>query len=1193
VWLCLIVNLLVFAGIMFGRNSRDSLFLYYFGVKYLPYMYFANAVSLVVCSLAYTTLVDQIERGKLLAGISLLFVAGLVASRAVVGGHPHWFFPVLYVEAQVIWYFSLMQFWTFAGDLFDTRQAKRLFPLLAVGGLLGMISVGVFCKQIIRALGTENLLLVWAGLIAAALILGGITYRRYRRREEPAKVDPMGTAKRLKPSEWQKIKDGMGELGREPLQRTMAGYVLLLWTVFAIIDFCYSSTVREQFKNDPNGLTTFLGHFVGVQGLCCLTIQLFFTRAVIARLGVGTTINFHAALNGLGAAWMSLRYGFPSVVSTKLADASMLYTFSDSSYQLLYSPIPPDRRARVRGFIEGYIKPMSLAAAGVLVLLGNSYLKPLTLRSGAIIKPGQQLSWGALMLALTWLAIALTAKRGYIRALLHNLQADSPALRLAAVNALGRLRDPAGLNILSQTLQSEDPERVVTAVRFLENFGSEQAIDTMARLLSHSDARVRATAAAVLGRRAGAKYHDQLAALLHDPDARVRANSIEALAPGLSGSALESIRPLLEDPAKRVRVNALLALAACEGMAATEQWLPLVEELAHGDRESRATAIFALGRLPLDASVGVLIELLRDPDPSLRAEAARALGQVGTAGAITSLVEALSGPASLRQVARRSLAALLERCESPCIQELAEMALASPRPEIRSELADVLGRLDHPQVVPTLITLLKDPEWRVRWKVLKSFEHRARSAPLPPEARAALFQYASDELTSFRQSLACSHALLPHPASSAEHLLDVALQEDRVKIEERVFHMLGILCGREQMHAVFSKLQSGDARLRADALEALDNLAPKTIGRQLLEVLEPAPAPISPQAVPCDPFLQALTQHSKPWVRACHAYHLAGCRCLYSSAEGSTPWVRPCAAYYAGQYPAGSPPAAGRTLLKTLLADRDHVVRETALYAGWLAFRDAWQGELEAARQSCEPTLQHAAQRLLAPYQSPVSAESSRDTQRLGTGLTVRDSGPGVRGSGQEAQEPPTPKLESLTPKPETPTPKPETRTPDLERSPAMLLTVEKVLFLKSAPLFAALNSEELAALADIALEEQFAPGEVIFKEGQAAHHLYVLARGKVEVFRRANSSEYPIATLGEKECFGEMAILDDAPRSASVKALEETQVLKIDRESFRELITERPQIAFAIFKILTSRLRHADMAIEQVASFDSARHAA
>lgn len=144
-----------------------------------------------------------------------------------------------------------------------------------------------------------------------------------------------------------------------------------------------------------------------------------------------------------------------------------------------------------------------------------------------------------------------------------------------------------------------------------------------------------------------------------------------------------------------------------------------------------------------------------------------------------------------------------------------------------------------------------------------------------------------------------------------------------------------------------------------------------------------------------------------------------------------------------------------------------------------------------------------------------------------------------------------------------------------------MLLTVEKVIFLKSAPVFAGVEGEELAAIADIALEHEYHPGDIIFEKNQPAHHLYVVVRGKVEVFLRANSKERLLTVLGEHECFGEMAILDDEPRSASVRAAEPTLVLKIDRESFRELIHERPQISFAIFKILSSRLRHQNLEVE------------
>lgn len=141
-----------------------------------------------------------------------------------------------------------------------------------------------------------------------------------------------------------------------------------------------------------------------------------------------------------------------------------------------------------------------------------------------------------------------------------------------------------------------------------------------------------------------------------------------------------------------------------------------------------------------------------------------------------------------------------------------------------------------------------------------------------------------------------------------------------------------------------------------------------------------------------------------------------------------------------------------------------------------------------------------------------------------------------------------------------------------------MLLSIERAVFLKSAPLFADLEGEELAALADIAIEHTFQPGELVFEENQPPDHLYLVVAGRVEVFRRVDAHERPLAYLGDKECFGEMAILDEQPRSASVRALDTTTVLKIDRESFRELIFERPQIAFAIFKILSGRLRHQNL---------------
>ena len=456
--------------------------------------------------------------------------------------------------------------------------------------------------------------------------------------------------------------------------------------------------------------------------------------------------------------------------------------------------------------------------------------------------------------------------------------------------------------------------------------------------------------------------------LLDDPDPRVRANVIEALAAARDPDLVGKLRPLLQDPSTRARINTVLTIAAIQGVSGITELMPLIRDLMEGDAKSRSTATYALSRLPMDSSMDLLGELLKDPELRVRCEAAQALGRIGSPRVVSGLVEALAGPPELRRQARRSLAAIIQRCGIELTRELEATALSSDRAEIRSELADVLGRAKDPAVVETLIKLLKDPEWRVRWKVLKSFERLARDRPLAEIARSALFKFSRDELASFRQSLLWSQALVPRPATQADWLLAEALEEDRVNIEERVFHMLGILCGRDRMLAIFEKLKARDARTRADALEALDTLAPREVGRELLALLEPTPTAKGTSPAAIEPVLSALARHPKPWMRACTAYFM-GCR----------------------------PEGDGDRLLNTLLGDPDPLVRETSLYAGCKAFGNAWRPQVDAASQSSDPALRLGAEKLLArgspgngENASPYEKESCDADSRKGPRSEIR-----------------------------------------------------------------------------------------------------------------------------------------------------------------------------------------------------------
>lgn len=136
-----------------------------------------------------------------------------------------------------------------------------------------------------------------------------------------------------------------------------------------------------------------------------------------------------------------------------------------------------------------------------------------------------------------------------------------------------------------------------------------------------------------------------------------------------------------------------------------------------------------------------------------------------------------------------------------------------------------------------------------------------------------------------------------------------------------------------------------------------------------------------------------------------------------------------------------------------------------------------------------------------------------------------------------------------------------------------MISTVEKVLFLKSVDLFKEIPGEDLAQIAQIADEVEFDVGQTIFKEGDLGEALYLILEGKVRIHR----GDQTLAEIGEKECFGEMSILDSEPRSATVTALSDLVAIKIQREDFGEILASKSEIARGIITVLTSRLRKAN----------------
>lgn len=141
---------------------------------------------------------------------------------------------------------------------------------------------------------------------------------------------------------------------------------------------------------------------------------------------------------------------------------------------------------------------------------------------------------------------------------------------------------------------------------------------------------------------------------------------------------------------------------------------------------------------------------------------------------------------------------------------------------------------------------------------------------------------------------------------------------------------------------------------------------------------------------------------------------------------------------------------------------------------------------------------------------------------------------------------------------------------------------METILFLKRVPLFSNIHGEGLKRIADIAVENVYEAGTVIFNESDIGDVLYIIKKGSVAIFKALeDGSEKTLAHLKEQCYFGEMAILDNSPRSASARADDDSILLTVDKENFRQVVNEYPEIAFEIFKVFSQRLRDTNKEIQ------------
>ncbi len=807
-------------AVVVGRSVRDALYLSNRPARGLAGMYIWSSLAIVLISWLYARVADRVPRG-LLNALSALGCAALGAAlwATLTLTDAVWVYAALYIFVEAMGSLVVIQFWTLASDVFHAREAKRLFGLIGGGGTLANVIFGLLVGQYAPVVGAQNLLLLMVAQLALCALLARAGSRLASAPSERLRSRPVRKARVLS-------RAGLSFLSNKHLT-----IVALIGAVSAaavtIVDFQFKLSAASVL--DQNALAGYFGRFYGICGGVALAVQIWVTGRVLERHGILASLLPLPVGLALGSG-ASAAIATPGLFVSSLAkgsDTIFRYTINDASMQLLYVPVPAQVRGRAKAFIDGVLKPSSVALAGVVLFFYK--------HAGG---SGRPLTAAVLLLVGAWVFLLVRARGEYVRSLVESLERrhlDLSGAQFAGVN-------DATLRAL-RTALGGDPATVLHALTLVQQLA--QAADftpELRGLLRHRDARVRAAAIEQLGALRRSETADEIRMLLRDPVPEVRAAALGGLCAVEQEAAVPTVLPFLEArtaPESVVRAAAAVALirhAGIDGVLAAAE--PLKQLLAAEDPRDRAAAADALGNIGVSGFFRPLLAFLRDEDLGVRRRAIAAAGKLRAPELIPALVEQFQRRETALEAAS-ALAAFGPGIELPLQGILLDEA---SHVDCRRGVALVLQRLGTREAAEALVGALTSRDASVRKSAARALSRLARRQRGLRVEAARVERAVHAELAAARTALGIFKKLAlgvqgVAPRTPAE-LLAMALLEERDARVLQALVLLEVLLPQVRLDVVAENLRSESPPARANAIEVLDNALPDPWRRLVMAALD-------------------------------------------------------------------------------------------------------------------------------------------------------------------------------------------------------------------------------------------------------------------------------------------------------------------------------------------------------------------
>ena len=799
-----------------------SKFISSLGADNLPYVQLVAGVLIGVLMQGYSVLISRLPRRYVapltLAGMSAFLVAFWFLFRTA----GDWVSVGFYLLGLILGLLLISQFWTLANDIYDARQAKRVFGFIGGGSSLGGMTGAGLTAIVVSRVGTDNLLLCSAGIL---LLCAGLVTLIVRREAAAGRGGAVAAEE-----EGVSGKEAI-RLLRESRHLQIIALVIAFAAVGAGLIEQQLNMAAEAFKGRAatDNLTAFLAQVTLYLSAIGFFIQVALTSRIHRYLGVGFALLVLPTSLGVTGVVMLLNAALWAPAMARILDTSLRYTLDKTTREVLFLPLPTALKYRAKPFVDVTVDRF---AKGLAALLALVLIKPWGLGLN-----WQQISYASLAVMALWVVTAVRARREYLATFRRSIERRE----VEAAAARPDLADPATVETLVEELAHPDEQRVLYAIDLLEALNRRRLVTPL--LLNHESKKVRVRALQAL-EAARPELRERWAGaverLLKDGSAEVRAAAVHALAAIRGERAAELMRHYLDDQDPRVVTTAAATLAGGErdeDVAAAEAALDrLAADIRETAVEGRRQVAVGLGGIGGARFRSRLVPLMFDPDSAVAREAIRSAGLgAGPEDLLVPPLVSLLRHRSLHGAARDVLVGRGEEVVEALGHFMAERA---EDVEVRRRIPATLARIPSQRSVDLLLASLGQEDEILRDQALAALERLRREHPGLAFARGPVEEQALAEARQALRYLSLRFNLLRDAGQGS--LLDRALEERRDQSEGRIYLLLGLIFPWRDV-AVARSGMGGDARARARAAEYLDNMLRGPLRRWLMPLLEDAP----------------------------------------------------------------------------------------------------------------------------------------------------------------------------------------------------------------------------------------------------------------------------------------------------------------------------------------------------------------